>query len=514
MSPFNGTLDAEFAAIRRRNRIPDTFDSDVLAEASSAATNAHEALRDTERVDARRLPLITIDPQGSRDLDQAFFAERTPTGYSVFYAIADVSAFVRPGDAVDEEAWRRGFTYYGPDLRAPLYPTALSEGVASLLPDADKPAILFAFELTRDGSARLRTVERAVVRNHRQLSYVEVSEHLRDERRGVGTGRLSGNTWSEALSHLEAIGRLRQRLAHERGAVSLPISAQHVRPWEAALHGYKLAFEDPNDVEGWNAEISLMTGMAAAERMRRLGFGLLRALDPPREDRVLALRLTAEALGVPWPESADYAAFVNSLDPTNPVHAAVVYHAAGTMRGAHYVSFEGEPSLEARHAAIASYYAHTTAPLRRLADRYVLDLLVAMSARREPEPWLVDSIRRLPAIMDSAERRARQAEAEVVELAEAVLLVEDVGRSFDALVIRIRDGRLTVQIAEPAVRADIEASAFVDGVANGAARVVADGSAIETGSRRFALGDHIRVRLVASDTSERRVTFVPSSDAA
>jgi exoribonuclease R len=512
MSSFNGSLDAEFAAIRRRAGVRDAFPNDVIERAESAAASLPLNASASERVDARRIPFVTIDPAGSRDLDQAFHAEQTDAGLSVYYAIADVSAFVDPGDPVDDEAWRRGFTYYGPDMRAPLYPRVLSEGAASLLPDEDRPAVLFAFDLEADGRACLRTVERAIVRNHRQLSYVEVSDHLRDEQRRSGTGQLSGNAWSEALTHLETIGRARQSLARERGAVSLPISAQHVRPWDAALHGYRLAFEDPNDVEGWNAEISLMTGMAAARCMRRRGLGLLRSLDPPREDRVIALKLTAEALGVPWPDGADYAAFVNALDPTDPVHAAVVYHAAGTMRGAHYVAFEGEPSEEARHAAIASFYAHTTAPLRRLADRYVLDLLVCICADREPDELLVSAIRRLPGVMDSAERRSRQAETEVVELAEAVLLVDAVGTTFDALVIRIRDDRITVQVAEPAVRADVAISAIVDGQSTDPAHLVENGSAVVAGAHRVTLGQRIRVRLVAADTSERRVTFAPELD--
>jgi exoribonuclease R len=505
---FDGSLDAEFAAIRRRAGVPDAFPEEVVEAARAAAECDPEHLGAGQRVDARRVPFVTIDPEGSRDLDQAFYAERTRAGFSVFYAIADVGAFVVPGRAIDAEAWKRGFTYYGPDGRVPLYPTELSEGAASLLPEADRPAILFAFDLTREGVARLLSVDRALVRNHCQLSYVEVSEHVRQERIRIGSGPLARQRWSESIGLLETIGRARQLVAHKRGAVSLPISAQHVRRWDAALHGYKLAFEDPNDVEGWNAEISLMTGIAAAECMMRRGLGLLRTLDPPREDRVLALKLTALALGVPWPDGADYAAFVNGLDPTDPVHAAVVYHAAGTMRGAHYVSIGGVPRADTRHAAIAAYYAHTTAPLRRLADRYVLDLLVVQSAGVEPTPGLADAIRRLPPVMDAAERRARQAESEVVELAEAVLLVEHVGGTFDALVIRIRDDRITVQVAEPAVRAEVACGFVPQSDSPIPARAVDDGSAAAFGDHRVALGQRIRVRLVAVDTHARRVTFV------
>jgi exoribonuclease R len=513
MPAFDGTLEAEFAAIRRLAGVPESFpDGVIAASAESVRTGRARLTRATEsereRVDARALPLITIDPPGSRDLDQAFYAERTHGGYAVYYAIADVGAFVPPGSPVDDEAWNRGLTFYSPDARVPLYPTSLSEDAASLLPDGDRPAILFGFDLDPQARARLRTVESAIVRNHRQLAYGEVSDHLRVERERPGQGSLAGQAWSEALSLLEEIGRKRQARARERGASSLPISAQHVRRWEAALHGYWLAFEDPNDVEGWNAEISLMTGMGAAACMGRRRAGLLRVLDPPRTERVVALRLTAETLDVAWPAGADYSSFIDSLDPTNPVHAAVIYHAAGTMRGARYVAFEGAPPLEARHAAIAAFYAHTTAPLRRLADRYVLDLLVRQCAGLEVDASLLDALRRLPAVMDFAERRAREAETEVVELAEAVLLADRVGEVFDALVIRIRTDRITVQIAEPPVRADI-ATERLAAAGSGQALVVSNGSAMAFGANRVALGEHIRVRLVAAEPRERRVSFVP-----
>lgn len=91
--------------------------------------------------DLRALPFLTLDPAGSRDLDQALAIEPTHDGAIVHYAIADVAAFVEPGGAVDAEARRRGQTMYASDGRIPLHPTALSEDAASLLPDRDRRAL-------------------------------------------------------------------------------------------------------------------------------------------------------------------------------------------------------------------------------------------------------------------------------------------------------------------------------------------------------------------------------------
>jgi exoribonuclease R len=211
-------------------------------------------------------------------------------------------------------------------------------------------------------------------------------------------------------------------------------------------------------------------------------------LDPPREDRLAALRLTAESLGVPWPDGMSYPEFIHSLDPRNPIHTAVIFHAAGVMGGARYESFEGPTPTDAKHSAIAAYYAHVTAPLRRLADRYALDLLVELAAGRKPAGPIASVLHALPAVMSAAERTQHTLERRMVDLAEARLLAGRVGETFDALVIRARDDSATVQIADPAVRADVPAPAFPAPV---------------------ELGERLTVRLEAVDTAAGAVRFLP-----
>ncbi|HWC32455.1 MAG TPA: RNB domain-containing ribonuclease, partial [Actinomycetota bacterium] len=134
--------------IRREFDVPGAFPPEVEQEAERAAASP---AGDDERRDARDLPRLTIDPPGSRDLDQAFGALRAGRGYRVHYAIADLTPFVRPGGAVDAETWRRGETGYMPDARAPLHPRVLSEGAASLLPAEDRPAVLWTIDLDERG---------------------------------------------------------------------------------------------------------------------------------------------------------------------------------------------------------------------------------------------------------------------------------------------------------------------------------------------------------------------------
>ncbi|MFC7764855.1 RNB domain-containing ribonuclease [Leucobacter soli] len=168
----HGQLAAALTALREEFGVPEGFPAAALAEARSAAPPE-------PAIDLRDLPFVTLDPVGSRDLDQAFHLERTARaatraaarGFTLHYAIADVPGFVAPGGALDAEARTRGQTLYLPDGAVPLHPPVLSEGRASLLPDADRSAYVWTVALDSDGSVVDARVERALIRSRAQLDY-------------------------------------------------------------------------------------------------------------------------------------------------------------------------------------------------------------------------------------------------------------------------------------------------------------------------------------------------------
>jgi exoribonuclease R len=502
-------LDLEFTRLRESLGIPSTFPDAVVEAAEAAAARVPlPAAERAQRADYGFIPFVAIDPAGSRDLDQAFFAQRRGDGFIVLYAIADVGYFVDRGSPIEVEAWRRGQTYYLPDHPTPLYPPSIGENAASLLATVERPCIVFSFDLDHEGREMLVGIERAVIVNRAQLSYEEVGRHLDEERATPGSGELAGREWSASIGLLETIGRLRAALERERGGVSLPIAAQHVSRWAAASHGYRLTFRDPDDVEGWNAQISLMTGMAAAREMVDAKVGLLRVLDAPRFERLEALRITAAALGVSWASDVGYAEFIRSLDPTDPVHAALIYHAASVMGGARYLAFDGALPAHSRHSAVAAYYAHVTAPLRRLADRYVLDLLVELAANRAPDGDVRSALALVAPVVEASERLERRAESTIVNFAESFFLKDRVGEIFDSTIVRLYDDRVTVQIASPPVRADVPLSRFpLDFFED---PVTSDDSTIPA-ARPFAiaLGRELHVRLDDVDTRNGTIHFTP-----
>ncbi len=230
-------------AIHEELGVSAAFPAAVEEEAARAARAPR--LPELDRTD---IPFVTIDPESSRDLDQALHLERRGSGYRVHYAIADVAAFVAPGGALDEEARRRGETLYGVGEKVPLHPPAVSEGACSLLPDGDRPALLWTVDLDGAGEGVGVRVERAMVRSRAKLSYAGVQADL-DAGRADPVFRL-----------LREVGELRLEREQARGGVSLPLPDQEV---DLVDHRWVLSYRRPLPVEEWNAQISLLTGMAA-----------------------------------------------------------------------------------------------------------------------------------------------------------------------------------------------------------------------------------------------------------
>jgi exoribonuclease R len=436
------------ARIREELDVPEAAASVVLTEAHLAAERVLgglEASIGRERVDGRRWDFVTIDPPGSRDLDQAVHLERRPGGgYRVRYAIADVAAFVVGEAALDADLWDRGVTYYLPDERAPLHPPELSEGAASLLPEQDRPALLWTIDLDRDGVASDARLERAVVRSRAQLTYTGVQTAL--DRGQAGP--------VEQL--LAEIGPLRQAIEAERGGVSLDLPTQRV-----LVDGgdYRLEREQTVPTMGWNAQISLLAGMTAGAAMLEAGVGILRTLPPPRDDVMRTVRRTAVALGVDWPEGMTYSERVRSLDGDQPAEAALLVLAARGLRGAGYLALvPGEPTpadAMVVHAAVAAPYAHVTAPLRRLADRFANEVCLALFDGGTVPPAAVQRLADVPKAMAQARGREGAVARAVIDLVEALLLRSRVGDVLAASVVASGDGRSTIVLPEPAVQTDL-----------------------------------------------------------
>lgn len=441
--------------IRAELGIPTGFPPDVVAAAEKAAARPIGSAH----VDRTGRRFLTLDPASSIDLDQAFDVEVAGDDIVLHYAIADVGWFVRPGDPLDVEAFERGVTVYLPDQRSTLYPTVLSEGAASLLPDVDRPAVVFTVRVDPAGHPHLDGAERAIIRSRAKLAYGTVVP-----------GDLPDG-FAELYRRITAA-------EVERGAPRVEFPEQEIEQ-----HGdgsFALTFRPRAEAEEQNASMSLATNMAVGAALYAAGTGLFRVMPDVDDRRHRRLRHSAKAFGLDWADGVSLDAFERSLprdDPRTSAFLMAVRRAAG---GASYAPFDADE--RPWHSAVAATYAQATAPLRRLQDRYVVEAALAVADGTPVGDDIAAAFDVLPAAMAAADNRANRAERQALELAEAVCLSGREGEIFDAVVVDEGEWGVEVQIAEPAVLARIRA-------------------------RGVDPGDDVRVRLVSVDVERFEIGF-------
>jgi exoribonuclease R len=225
--------------------------------------------------------------------------------------------------------------------------------------------------------------------------------------------------------------------------------------------------------------------MAAAQLMVDAGIGVLRTLPTPPRQTLAELRAVAAGLRVGWHQQVGYAERVRELEPTIPNEAALLSASASGLRGAGYASFvDGDLPADPEHSAIASTYAHVTAPLRRLGDRFANEIVLAVCGGYPPPSWVLEALPEIPKLMGKARDREGRLERGLLDFMEAAVLADRVGEELDAVVSSRRDDDVTVTITDPAVIARI----------------------VDTG---VELGQRLRVRVVAADPSQSHIELVP-----
>lgn len=446
-------LGEGLAAIRAQYDVPAAFPPAVLAEAAANKDRAP-----TDHADWTGRDFATLDPASSTDLDQAFCLEQAGGDLILHYGLADIGWFVPPGGALEAEAWARGVTLYLPDGQARLYPPALSEGAASLLPDGPRPAIVATVRCPPDGAARLEGMVRAVIRSRAKLAYDRI-----------------------AVADVPLLADFAQRMARgedARGAARVDPPEQEIeRGADGAL---ELVFRPWLPTETANAALSLAANIAIAEALLAAGTGLFREMPPPDERAVARLRNAARALGLAWPANATLAQFERTVDPSTVAGAGFQLALRRATGGARYVPYQ--PGHVPWHAALGATYTHATAPMRRLADRYVLEAALGVARGKGPGESAADLFARLAPAMDRADAREGTIERAVIDLAEAVLLSGREGETFAAVVTERDERGARIQLCDLPVMARVDAH----GVAAGTA---------------------IRVRLTQADVTRRAVRF-------
>lgn len=464
----------DFGAIRSEFGLASAYP----AEADTEARDAVDAFAG-DRIDRTDIPLVTIDPPGSLDLDQALHLERTAAGFVVHYAIADVAAVIVPDSVLAAESQARGQTFYLPDGTVPLHPPVLSENTASLLPEQTRPAVLWTIELDKNAEPQRFSAVRATVRSRVRLDYAGVQAD-------ADAGRLH-----PSIAALPDFGTRRIEAGLARGAIGLRLPAQSVVRDDRSDGHWRLVVEPRTAADDWNEQVSLLTGMCAARIMldaKGDRLALLRTMPPPMDSAIESMRRTAEVLGVAWPQELSVGRMLAGLDPNTPAALVLMSEATGLLRGAGYTVLDGPEQPDAapenlEHSAMGAPYSHVTAPLRRLADRFATEICLAHCAGTAVPQWVRDGLAGTADSMRRSDAVANKVEKACVDLTEATLLAERAGAEFAAVVVREANGSRPAEvfIADPPVL----------------------GPCVGTPPE----GAAARVRLVSADPATRKISF-------
>jgi len=295
--------EAMHPAIRRivedRN-LRTAFSAEVEAEV--AALLAAPGIDDPTLVDLTAVPFVTIDDERSRDLDQAVVVDRLDGGFQVSYALADASFYVRPGSALFAEALQRGASYYLPGTMVPMLPRALSEGLISLNPSADRRATVFRMRLDRRGRCTKTAVVRGRVRSRFKLSFDGVQAFLDDpNRNGLGDPAVE-----ESMRSLREVGLLRIRDAEDRDVVRYRRDEVEVRLGGSDGTTFVMTGSLRADVERYNEQVSLLCNVEGAKILERGDSAndavqpIYRVHPPPTAERVTELEALLAGLCKQW----------------------------------------------------------------------------------------------------------------------------------------------------------------------------------------------------------------------
>lgn len=447
--------------------IPNDWPAAVLQQVKHFGFEVDEADK-ANRIDLRDTPFVTIDGEDARDFDDAVYCEKTPGGWKLFVAIADVSHYVKKGTSLDDEATTRGNSVYFPGRVVPMLPEVLSNGLCSLNPDVDRLVMVAEISLTTRGKMRGYKFYEGIIRSHARLTYSKVAKMIATEL--DDQGEELRQRYASLVSHIDSLFGLYNVLKGaraERGAMEFDtVETRMVFDQDSKIE--QIVPIERNDAHKLIEECMLCANVATAELLLKANIpALFRVHEGPKEERLQTLRTYLSVLGLELggglkPTPDDYALL------SQQIHGRVDARSIQTMmlRSMSQASYQAD-----NHGHFGLNYAaytHFTSPIRRYPDLLV-HRAIRYLIRGEGRPKVTQAYRvpNSPEIkknkiysyddaqMDDlgtncsmTERRADEATRDVESWLKCQYVEQHIGEAFDGVVTAVTPFGLFVELKD------------------------------------------------------------------
>ena len=486
----------------RSYELPNVWPAELLEEIKSLSAEVPESAKEG-RVDLRSTPLVTIDGEDARDFDDAVYCKKTPKGWKLLVAIADVSHYVQVDTELDKEAKNRSTSVYFPEQVIPMLPEILSNGLCSLNPHVDRLCMVCELFIDEEGCVSRSRFYDAVMRSHARLTYTEVAKILVD-----GDETLA-DTYKAVLPHLRELYALYKvmRISREkRGAMDFDTQETRI------IFGTDRKIEKivpviRNDAHKLIEEFMITANSAAAKYLNAKKIPkLLRIHEGPSSDKLLNLKTFLGELGLKFgggvsPTPLDYMHLVDSVKDRPDAHLIQTV-LLRSMSQAVY-----SPDLKGHFGLALEAYAHFTSPIRRYPDLLVHRAIRHCLAGKSPETFVygMPEMIMLGEHCSANERRADDATRDVVSWLKCEYMMDKIGEEFSGIISAVTSFGFFVELADIYVEGLVHISNL------GQDYFHFDPTSHQLKGERtntnYRLGDTVKIRVVRVDLDEKKMDF-------
>lgn len=506
----------------RSYEIPAEFPPDVHDQIAGMSAEVAEDDK-LHRVDLRDVPLVTIDDESAKDFDDAVCAWKTKSGsWKLLVAIADVSHYVRPGSALDEEAINRGNSVYFPGQVVPMLPELLSNGLCSLNPDVDRLSLVCEMNISQSGVISRYRFYEGVFRSHARLTYNKVATILDDQGKQGDELREQYRPLVSSLKNLKSLYTLLREARVARGAIDFETTETEI-VFNDERKIEKIVPRSRNDAHKIIEECMLAANVATARFLDKHDLpALYRIHERPSPERLDKLRLFLNELGLSLgggdePTPQDYRELAEAIKGREDADVIQTVMLRSMSRAVY------SPQNDGHFGLAYPAYAHFTSPIRRYPDllvhrairsvirgpRKTNTVLRADGAKVEPPskwaPYTFEKMLEFGEHCSMTERRADEATRDVEDWLKCEFMSDKLGEVFDGSIASVTQFGIFVRLDD----------VYVEGLVH-VTSLPSDYYHYEPEKHRlkgersgmsYRLGDGVTVQVARVDLNDRKIDF-------